>query len=149
MYCIIYTVKVTFIYRKNYMTAYLAYSYSISLTKEERIQIDKKTENSRKEFSKGFVKGISLSLAAYSLCLLSRSAAHAKEVPPSQNPRVEPKALEPASKPGFKPVDAGVKGTFVGGATAICGAALQSGDFFLGVACATLLVVGGIIINRP
>ena len=132
------------------MTAYLGYSYSTSLTKEEQIQIDKKTEKSRKEFSKGFVKGISLSLAAYSLCLLSRSAAHAKDLKaPSQNPPVDGAAVQPASKPGFKTVDSGVKGTSVGGATAVCGAALQSRDFFLGVACATLLVVGGIIINRP
>lgn len=149
MYCIIYIVKVNIVYRKNYMTAYLGYSYSTSLTKEEQIQIDKKTEKSRTEFSKGFVKGISLSLAVYSLCLLSRSAAHAKEVPVSKNPPVDAGAVQPASKPGFKPVETGVKGTFVGGATAICGAALQSGDFFLGLACATLLVVGGIIINRP
>lgn len=149
MYCIIYIFKVNIIYQKNYMTAYLGYSYSISLTKEEQIQIDKKTEKSRKEFSKGFVKGISLSLAAYSLYLVSSSAAHAKEVPPSQNPSVDAKELQPASKPGFKPVNDATKGTFVGGATAICGAALQSGDFFLGLACAALLVVGGIIINRP
>ena len=43
----------------------------------------------------------------------------------------------------------GTKGAHVGGTSEICGAVLQSGDFFLGLACAFLLVVGGIIINRP
>jgi len=55
----------------------------------------------------------------------------------------------PASKPGFKPLSEGPKGAYIGGATGICGAALQSGDFYLGLSCALLLVVGGIVINRP
>jgi hypothetical protein len=49
----------------------------------------------------------------------------------------------------FKPLPEGTKGAYVGGASGICGAALQSGDFFLGLACAFLLVVGGIVTNRP
>ena len=52
------------------------------------------------------------------------------------------------SKPGFKPLSERTKGTYVGGTSAICGAALQSGDFYLGLACAFLLVVEGLIINR-
>lgn len=52
-------------------------------------------------------------------------------------------------RPGFKPLNNGPKGEFIGGASAVCGAALQSGDFALGVACAILLVIGGIVINRP
>ena len=55
----------------------------------------------------------------------------------------------PTQKPGFKPLTDGTKGAYVGGASAVCGAALQSGDFYLGLACAFLLVVGGIVINRP
>lgn len=55
----------------------------------------------------------------------------------------------PTPKPGFKPLTEGPKGAFIGGASAICAAALKSGDFYLGLACAFMLVVGGIIINRP
>lgn len=135
------------------MTAYLAYSYSTGLTKKEQIEIDEKTKKSREEFSKGFVKGASFSLATYCVYSLATSAAYAAD---SNIPGTTPKgtggvqpAPGPTSKPGFKPLSEGTKGTFVGGASAICGAALQSGDFYLGLACAFLLVVGGIVINRP
>ena len=136
------------------MSAYLAYSYSTGLTKEEQMKIDEKTKKSREKFSKGFVKGTSLSLAAYSLYLLTTSAAHAAD---SNVPQTAPKAPgdtgavqpTPTPKPGFKPLTDGTKGAYVGGASAVCGAALQSGDFYLGLACAFLLVVGGIVINRP
>ena len=136
------------------MSAYLAYSYSTGLTKKKQTEIDEKTKKSREEFSKGFVKGASFSLAAYSLYSLTTSAAYAAD---SNVPATAPKtpgdtgAVQPAptSKPGFKPVSEGTKGAYVGGASAICGAALQSGDFYLGLACAFLLVVGGIVINRP
>ena len=136
------------------MSAYLAYSYSTGLTKKEQIKIDEKTKKSREEFSKGFVKGASFSLAAYSLYSLTTSAAYAAD---SNVPETAPKTPgdtgavnpTPTPKPGFKPLAEGTKGAYVGGASAICGAALQSGDFYLGLACAFLLVVGGVIINRP
>ena len=136
------------------MSAYLAYSYSTGLTKEEQTKIDEKTKKSREEFSKGFVKGTSFSLAAYSLYSLTTSAAYAAD---SNVPQTAPKtpgdtgAVQPTPtpKPGVKPLTNGTKGAYVGGASAICGAALQSGDFYLGIACAFLLVVGGIVINRP
>ena len=136
------------------MSAYLAYSYSTGLTKKEQIKIDEKTKKSREEFSKGFVKGASFSLAAYSLYSLATSAAYAAD---SNVPETAPKTPgdtgavnpTPTPKPGFKPLAEGTKGAYVGGASAICGAALQSGDFYLGVACAFLLVIGGIVINRP
>ena len=143
------------------MSAYLAYSYSTGLTKEEQTKIDEKTKKSREEFSKGFVKGTSFSLAAYSLHSLTTSAAHAADsnvpqtapkapgdtgaVQPPSTPAVQP---TPTPKPGFKPLTDGTKGAYVGGASAVCGAALQSVDFYLGLACAFLLVVGGIVINR-
>ena len=137
------------------MSAYLGYSYSTGLTKEEQTRIDKKTKKSREEFNKGFVKGTSLSLAAYSLYSLTTSIAHAAD---SNVPQTTPKGpgdtgavkpTPPTQKPGFKPLTDGTKGAYVGGASAICGAALQSGDFYLGLACGFLLVVGGIVINRP
>ena len=70
------------------MTAYLAYSYSTELTKKEQIEIDEKTKKSREEFSKGFVKGASFSLAAYSLYSLATSAAYAAD---SNVPATTPK----------------------------------------------------------
>jgi hypothetical protein len=141
------------------MSAYLAYSYSINLTDQEKILVDSRIEKSRKDFSKGFQKGMKVSLSVYSIFLLVKSTAtsvHAADVPDgtsdsnvSPNVCPEPGALVPAAKPGMKPLDGNIKGTFVGGATAICGAFFQSGDFMLGLTCAVLLVVGGIIINRP
>jgi hypothetical protein len=63
---------------------------------------------------------------------------------PGDNGGVQPKT-PPTSKPGFQPLSETTKGAFVGGATAICGAAF----FYLGFACAVLLVIGGILVNRP
>lgn len=133
------------------MSAFLAYSYSTGLTKKEQTEINEKTKKSREEFTKGFVKGGSFSLAAYSLYSLTTSAAYAADsnVPAPKTPGDTGAVKQPTPKPGFKPLTEGTKGAFVGGASAICGAALQSGDFYLGLACAFLLVVGGIIINRP
>ena len=79
---------------------------------------------------------------------LTTSAAYAADSNLSQTCPKTPEntvALQttPTQKPGFKPLSQGTKGAYVGGA------ALQSGDFYLGVACAFLLVVRGIIINRP
>ena len=144
------------------MTAYLAYSYSTCLTEKEQAKIDKKVKKNQEEFSRGFRRGTQISLSIYSVYLLARTTAHAVEscpdpgqvAPPANNGGVQPPAnnggVQPApQKPGFKPLSEGTKGAFVGGASAICGAALQSGDFYLGIACATLLVIGGIVINRP
>jgi len=136
------------------MSAYLSYSYSTGLTKEEQTKIDEKTKKSREEFSKGFVKGTSFSLAAYSLYSLTTSAACAAD---SNVPHTAPKAPGDTGtvqhthtpKPGFTHLTDVTKCAYVGGASAVCGAALQSGDFYLGLACAFLLVVGGIVINRP
>ena len=141
---------------KNFMSAYLAYSYSTGITNKEQTEIDEKTKKSREEFSKGFVKGASFSLAAYSLYSLTTSTAHAADPnapgtapkTPGDTGACEVAKPTPTSKPGFKSLANGPKGANIGGASAICGAALQSGDFFLGVACAFLLVVGGIVINR-
>ena len=132
------------------MSAYLVYSYSTGLTKKEQTKIDEKTKKSREEFSKGFVKGTSFSLAAYFLYSLTTSAAYAADsnvletVPktPGDTGAVQPTHTP---KPGFKPLTDGTKGADVGGASAICGAALQrghtkSGDFYLGIACAFLFV---------
>lgn len=128
------------------MSAYLAYSYSTGLTKEEQIEIDEETKKAREEFTKGFAKGASFSLAAYSLFSLATSAAHAADSNvPADTGATQP-APKPNSKPGLKPLGEGPKGAFIGGASAICGV---SGDFALGLACAFLLVIGGIIINRP
>ncbi len=134
------------------MSAYLAYSYSINLIDEEKIKIDSRVEKSRNDFGKGFQKGMKVSLSMYSIFLLVKSTAHAADVPagtPDFNVYPEPGPVVPVAKPGMKPLNEATKGAFVGGSSAICGAALQSGDFALGLACAFLLVIGGLIINRP
>lgn len=139
------------------MTAYLAYSYSIGLTKEQQTEIDKRVNKSQEEFSRGFRTGIQISLSIYTVYSFAVASAYAADTcpdpagPPQNNGNngaVQP-VPDNTPKPGFKPLSDGSKGAFVGGASAICGAALQSGDFALGVACAVLLVIGGIIINRP
>ena len=82
---------------------------------------------------------------------MTTSAVYAAD---SNLPETAPQApaetgiVKPTPKPGFKPLGEGPKGAYVGGASAVCGAALQSGDFYLGMACAVLLVGGGIVINR-
>lgn len=53
----------------------------------------------------------------------------------------------PTSKPGFKPLSDRTKGAYLGGTSGICAAALQSRDFYIGVACAFVLIVGGIVVN--
>ena len=135
------------------MSAYLAYSYSTCLTEKEQYEIDKKVKESREEFCKGFSTGTQISLSVYFAYLLAATAVHAKDTcpdpgkvaPPANNGAVQP---APSNRPGFKPLSEGTKGIFIGGASAICAAALQSGDFFLGLSCAALLVIEGIIVNR-
>jgi len=134
------------------MSAYLAYSYSMNLVEEERIKIDSRVEKGRNDFGKGFKKGMKVSLSMYSILLLVKSTTHAADVPagtPDFNVCPEPGSVVPVAKPGMKPLGEGTKGAFVGGASTICGAALQSGDFALGLACAFLVVIGAIVINRP
>ena len=134
------------------MSAFLAYSYSTGLTEKEQTEINEKTKKSREEFTKGFVKGASFSLAAYSLYSLTTSAAYAADsnvpVPKPPGDNGPGQQLTPASKPGFTPLNEGMKGAFVGAASGICGVALPSGDFYIGLGCAFLLIIGGIIINR-
>ena len=143
------------------MSAFLAYSHSACLLEKEQAEIDQQVKKNRKEFCRGFKKGTKISLTVYSIYRLAgANSAYAadtgpdpgKAVPavPENHGVVQPQPA-PANqvKPGFKPLTDGTKGAFVGGASAICGAALQSGDFYLGVACAFLLVIGGIVINRP
>jgi hypothetical protein len=113
-------------------------------------------EKSRQEFSQGFLKGVSYSLSAYSIYAMVTSVAEAADSnTPATNSKtpgdtggVQPSPNSPNSKPGFKPLFEGTKGTFVGGAFTICAAALQSGDFYLGLGCAFMLIIGGIGVNR-
>lgn len=82
---------------------------------------------------------------------MATSAAYAADSnPPAPKTCGDIGAVQPAptSKPGFKPLSDGTKGTYVGGARGICAAALQSRDFYIGVAYAFLLIVGGIVVNR-
>ena len=135
------------------MSSYLAYSYSSLLTKEEELRIDKKTAKARKEFCNGFVKGCTFSLIAYSVYSIAKSVpAYADDSkilkPPIDTAPVQP-APTPQNKPGFKPLSEKSKGMYVGGVGSVCAAAAQSGDFLLGLSCAFLIIIAGIISNRP
>lgn len=143
------------------MSALLAYSHSACLSEKKQAEINQQVKKNRKEFCRGFEKGTKISITIYSIYRVAgANSAYAadscsdpgKVVPavPENHGAVQPQPA-PAHqvKPGFKPLSEGPKGAFVGGASAVCGAALQSGDFYLGAACAFLLVVGGIVINRP
>ena len=138
------------------MSAYLSYSYSSVVRKEEQIKIDEKTKKAQEEFTKGFAKGANFSLAAYSLFSVATSAACAADSNvPVKKPPADTGANQPVpapktiSKTGLNPLSEGPKGVFIGGVSVIYGAASQSGDFALSLACAFLLVIGGIVINRP
>lgn len=131
------------------MTSYLAYSYNVGLTKKKQLKIDKKAKKSRKDFSKGFIKGANLSLAAYSLYSLATSAAYAEDLCSSSPKPPEPVKDIAKPKPGFKPLSPGTKGVAISEAGGVCTAALQSGDFILGLMFAILLIGIGVINNRP
>ena len=128
----------------NLMTAYLAYSYSTGLSKEQRIKIDKKTKKSRKEFRRGFVTGITLALY-----LLLTSTAYAVETLPKTSG--ETGSGQPAPTPSTpstpKPVpDGTLTGSYIGGFCAICLIKLQKGsDFCFGAAFALVLILPNLI----
>ena len=141
------------------MSAYLAYLYSVNLKDEERIKVDSRVKDGQKDFSKGFKKGMILSLSMYPIFLLVQPVT-AVDVPPGKPdlnvspepaptaPPGNPGAVAPFVKGGTTPLGQGVKGTFVGGAGSICAAFFQSGDFLLGLSCAFLIVIGAVVINR-
>ncbi len=121
---------------------------------KEPFEIDKQVKKTQKEFRRGFVKGSCISLTIYSVYSLATAASHAAYScsDPSNLPALaDTDAIQPTltNKPELKPLSEGSKGAVVGGASVICGSTLQSGDFYLGLACAMLLVIGGIVINRP
>jgi hypothetical protein len=89
------------------MSAYLAYSYSINLTDEEKIKINSRVERSKKDFSKGFQKGMKISLSMYSIFLLVKYTAvtlvHANDVPAgTPDPSVCPELVTVNSSPSQK-----------------------------------------------
>ena len=161
------------------MSSLLAYSYSACLSKKEQNEIDQQVKKNRKEFSRGFKTGTKAAIVVYSLYKLtetspafgsdSGSDSCPKPAPGVPGPPGPPSVPGPPGPPGvpgppgppgvirkptpgrrgFGPLDAPARGTFIGGATAVCASAVQSGDFLIGVICAALLVCGGIIINRP
>lgn len=73
-----------------------------------------------------------------------------RDLAPAPTPNKEVAIAKPALKnrPGFRAIDDVPRSAFVGGASGICADALQSGDFLLGLACAGLLVIGSIVLNR-
>ena len=136
------------------MSGYLAYSYSCGLTKDKKIEIDKRVKESQKEFLRGANAGFKISLTFYSIHSLTTRIANASDQRPTSNtcpssaPNNKPTTGVVKPKPGFKPVPGAVKDTAIGGATVVCGAALQSGDFIYGSLCAMLLIGISWVNNR-
>jgi hypothetical protein len=133
------------------MPAFLAHFYSLKLTNEKKVKADSQVKKSRKDFNKGFRKGMKVSFSLYSIFLLIKYTAtpvHAADVP-EFNTCPEPEAVVPVVRPGMQPLNEVVKGAFVGGSTTVCAAFFQSGDFLIGLACAILVVTGAIVINKP
>ena len=102
--------------------------------------IDAKVKKSREDFHNGFVKGVKFSFWVYTLHSLFTSAAHATDFNVPAPPPSDPGPVQPAPnpKPGRRPLRGTTKRTFSGGASAVCLAALKSGDFARGLACAFL-----------
>jgi len=124
---------------------------------QEKTDVDLQIKKNRQEFIRGFRRGMKISVSIYSILILFQStiAANASDIP-HQAPDRDlvpvnpiPVGLVPIPKPGMKPLSATTKGAFVGGASSICTAAIQSGDFLLGFGCAMLFVIAGILMNRP
>ena len=131
------------------MSGYLCYSYSSCLSQEEENEINERVIQSQEQFCKGFNKGLKVSLMIYSIYSLTTRVVYANDQCPEPTKSPSPRGKELVKpKPGFKPVPAGAKGVAIGGAGGVCTAALQSGDFVLGVMCAILLIGIGIINNR-
>ena len=139
------------------MSGYLCYSYSSCLSQEEENEINERVNQSQEQFYKGFNKGLKVSLMVYSIYSLTTTVVHANDQCPEVDPRPNKSpSLAPRRngkelvkpKPGFKPVPAGARGVAIGGAGGVCTAALQSGDFVLGLMCAILLIGVGVINNR-
>ena len=131
------------------MSLYLAYCYSSCLTEEEENRINERVSQSQEQFYRGFNKGLKFSLMAYSIYSLTTRVAYAVDQCPEPDPTPAkcPRGKEIA-KPGFKPVSPAAQGAAIGGATGVCGAALQSGDFIYGLLCAIFLIGVGIVNNR-
>ena len=70
------------------MSTFLPYSYGTTLTKKKQTEINEKTKKSREEFTQGFVKGVSFSVAAYFFYSWMTSAAYAADsnVPAPKTP---------------------------------------------------------------
>ena len=134
------------------MSGLLAYSYSACLSEKEQTKTDQQVKENRKKFCRGFETGTKIAIAVYSIYRVTEAAAayaadNCSEPGPAPAAPQNLVVVKPTTaRPGFKPIDGGTKGAFVGGASGVCA---ESGDFFLGLACAFLLIVGGIIINRP
>jgi len=65
----------------NKKTANLHFPYNTGFTREERIEIDKKTQKSRENFTRGFRKTFNFSLKGYFLYKLVNSVAYAVDLP--------------------------------------------------------------------
>lgn len=156
-------------------TAKLNFPYNTAFTKEERIEIDKKTKKSRGNFSKGFRKTFTFSLKGYLFYKLVNSVAYAVDLPkdlksilvvetlfgpPDRGLEVineVPKSLYadvitdfPSPSIGRLAQNMGKRGKLaqdMDRRSLFCIATLQNSDYCLGAFCG-LLLVGGMVAGQ-
>lgn len=123
-------------------------SYSETKTVKDRLEDDNRVRKNQQEF----VQGAKFGFQIYSIYLLVGQARSvcAKEIvpskPPSQNQPIPGAGNPNPPKPGLSDTQ---KGVFTGSATGICGLALQTSNFWLGVACVGLLIIGSKVVGAP
>ena len=120
------------------MTAYLGYSYSIGLKKPEIQKIDQRIKNSKQEFIKGFLKGISLSITIQCLYSFITYPAYAENqnLPKTAGKTPEKTLIRP--KLGFRSLYTAI---LTGGVT-------FRDDLYFGMLCGFVLAIANIIINE-
>ena len=146
------------------MSLYLGYTQIIGLSTNQQIAVDRRVRKSRKQFVVQFINEANICLPVF-LAFMFGFSSKLDSIRFSCGLQCQSTircfygyifrsiyrksfCYYKAGKPGFRPLDHKVKGLFVGSATGVCSAALQSGDYLLGMACATLCLVAGIIMNR-
>ena len=157
----------------NKKTASLHFPYNTGITKEERIEIDKKTKKSRENFTRGFRKTFNFSLKGYFLYKLVNSVAYAVDLPKDLKNIVVVETLFGPPDRALEIVNEGPKSlyadvitdfpsTSIGDfpltsigelaqnmdrRTMFCMATLQNSDYCLGAFCG-LLLVGGMVVGQ-
>lgn len=119
-------------------------SYSKTNNQEEALKQQKRVEKNQQEFMAGVRAGLAL-YSTYSILtwICQAQPSWAKDLQP------RPQQQQQGSTPTPNKLNEAQKGVFVGSATGICGLAFQTSNFWLGVACVGLLIIGSKVVGAP